>query len=245
MLTTINLFCGFLAVTMAVSGRFHVAGWIIFIAGIFDALDGRIARASGQNSQFGLFMDSFADIISAGIAPSLLIYVYYLKDIGNHAILGLLLGFLPLLFAAFRLARFNVVTLRDGHKPDFTGMPAPMAASALASLVVLHVHVGWTILLRAIIVLAPLVSLAMVSNLKYEGFPKFSLKEKGGNRFKLIVFFGAILSVFIVPEYTLFVFMMIYFVSGPVKFLYDLFAMHGSSESVLEAEELIADHRVQ
>ncbi|MBN1478856.1 CDP-diacylglycerol--serine O-phosphatidyltransferase [candidate division KSB1 bacterium] len=242
--TTINLFCGFLSVIMTVAGKFVAAGWIIFMAGIFDALDGRIARASGRNSDFGLQMDSLADVISAGIAPSILLYEYYFKDIGNHIAVGMMLGFLPLLFATFRLARYNVMTQHEGHKSYYVGMPAPMAASTLASLVILHNHVGWPILLRLMLVSTPVISLAMASHLKYEGFPRFSVKEKGGNRFKLVIFFTGIVFVFFFPEFTLFIFMFIYFISGPTTFLYNVFRTHDQQESILESDEFFADQRV-
>lgn len=240
--TTLNLFCGFASVTVTMSGKYATAGWIIFMAGIFDALDGRIARASGKSSEFGLQMDSFADVIAGGMAPSILLYQYYLKDVGNHAFVGLMLGFLPLLFATFRLARFNVMTSLEGHKSYFTGMPAPMAATSLASLVILHAHVGWPFLLRLILIMTPMISLAMASQLHYESFPRFSIKERGGNRFKLFMFFAGLINVFIFPEYTLFVFMMIYFLSGPAIFLYKLISSPHTTESVFENDELAADH---
>ncbi|MBN1558694.1 CDP-diacylglycerol--serine O-phosphatidyltransferase [candidate division KSB1 bacterium] len=244
-LTTINLFCGFLAVTMVVSGNYVAAAWIILLAGVFDALDGPIARAAGQDSDFGLQMDSLSDVVSAGIAPSLLIYEYALKYISARMAVGLMVGFLPLFFAAFRLARYNVMTQREGHKTYYTGLPAPMAAASLASLVILHHNVGWPFLLRFMVIMTIAVSLAMGSHLKYEGFPRFSVKTGGGNRFKLIIFFCALLSLFIFPEITPFIFMMLYFLSGLVKFFYNLFAERGVADELLEPEELIVDQQLQ
>jgi CDP-diacylglycerol--serine O-phosphatidyltransferase len=243
--TTINLFCGFVSIAATMSGKFATAGWVIFFAGIFDALDGKIARFSGQHSDFGLQMDSLADVISAGAAPAILLYEYHLKSVGHHFAVGLILGFLPLLFATFRLARFNVMMLREGHQSYFTGMPAPMAASTLASLVVLHSLVEWPILLRGMIVMTPAVSLAMASHLRYESFPRFSLKERGGNRFKLLMFFAGIVNVFIFPAYTFFIFMMVYFLSGPMIFFYSLFkTSHNTRSALLEDDDIFADQRV-
>lgn len=227
--TTINLFCGFLAVAMVLSGKFVNAAWLIFMAGVFDAFDGRIARASGQTSEFGVEMDSLADVISSGIAPSILVYEYFLKNVGGHPALGLMLGFLPLLFAAFRLARFNVMTLQEGHKSYYLGLPAPAAANILASLVILHGHTHWAPLLRMILIMTPLVSLAMGSQLHYEGFPRFSIKGSHGNRIKLGIFFISLVSIFVFPEFTLSIFMMVYFISGPVRFLFQLFFGAGDS----------------
>ncbi len=243
--TTLNLFCGFASVTATMAGNFAAAGWIIFMAGIFDALDGRIARASGKSSEFGLQMDSFADVIAGGIAPSILLYQYYLKDVGSYAVIGLLLGFLPLLLATFRLARFNVMTSLEGRKPWFTGMPAPMAATTLASLVIMHSHVGWPFLLRLMLIMTPMVSLAMASHLHYESFPRFNIKERGSNRFKLFMFFAGLINMFIFPEFTLFVFMMIYFLSGPTVFLYKLATSTHNSELEIDDDDWVADQRLQ
>ncbi len=239
--TTLNLFCGFASVIATMSGKYAAAGWIIFMAGIFDALDGRIARASGQSSEFGLQMDSFADVIAGGMAPSILLYQYYLKDVGSHIVLGLMLGFLPLLFATFRLARFNVMTTREGRKSYYTGMPAPMAASTLASLVILHAHVSWPILLRLTLFMTPMVALAMASQMHYESFPRFSIKERGANRFKLFMLFAGLINLFIFPEFTLFVFMMIYFLSGPTIFFYGLIINSHHPEAGLDDEDLATD----
>lgn len=241
--TAINLFCGFLSVLMTIGGHYVAAGWIIFMAGIFDGIDGRIARASGGNSDFGLQMDSLADVISAGIAPSVLVYEYYFKNIGNHLALGLMLSFLPLLFATFRLARYNVLTQQDGRKSYYIGLPAPMSANMLASLVILHRHVGWPIILRALLILTPALSLAMASHLRYEGFPRFSVKEKGSNRFKLLLLFAGLFSMFIYPEFALCLFMLFYFFSGPTLFLFKLIQAHGRQESIVESDDLFADQR--
>lgn len=235
--TTLNLFCGFLAVAMVLSGKFTNAAWLIFMAGVFDAFDGRIARASGQTSEFGVEMDSLADVISFGIAPSILVYEYHLKNVGGHPALGLMLGFLPLLFAAFRLARFNVMTMQEGHKSYYLGLPAPAAANILAGLVILHGHTNWAPLFRVILIMTPLVSLAMGSQLHYEGFPRFSIKGSAGNRIKLGVLFISLASVFIFPEFTLCIFMLVYFVSGPTRFLFQLFFGAGDSAEASVFEE--------
>jgi CDP-diacylglycerol---serine O-phosphatidyltransferase len=228
--TTMSLFCGFLAVSLVMSGRFVVAAWIIFMAGIFDALDGRIARASGKVSDFGLQLDSLSDVVSSGLAPSILVYEYYLKGIGGHPAVGLLLSFLPLLFSTIRLARYNVLALNEGHKPDYVGLPAPAAATILASLVVLHSHINSAILLRLMIVMTPLVSLAMVSHLHYEGIPRFSIKGGLVNSIKLFMMLIALICVFIWPELTYCTFMLTYFASGPIKFLMQLIS--GAEESI-------------
>ncbi len=204
---------------MATSGKFSNAAWFIFISAIFDGLDGRIARASGLSSDFGLQMDSLSDVVAAGIAPSMLVYEVHFKTMGH---VGILLSFLPLLFAAFRLARFNLDTLRSGKSNDFNGMPAPMAAVTLGSVVIIFSATNWSFLLRLLVVLVPLVSLLMASTVRYDGMPRFSLKVPGSNRIKLLAMFVTIVLMPIFPEYILFIFMMVYLISGPANFVIDL-----------------------
>jgi len=202
-----------MAVVLASSGNFVNAAWFIFIAVVFDALDGRIARASGKSSEFGLQMDSLSDVVSSGLAPSLIIYEFHLK---SYAHFGMFLSFLPLLFSAFRLARFNVYTSKYGKQNDYVGLPAPMSALTLVSLVIFHQHTGWQFLLKVLVILTPLVSLLMISTFKYDGFPHFSFKEKGANRIKLIVFLFFFIAFVFAPNYVLFPFMLIYLFYGPI-----------------------------
>ena len=237
--TSISLFCGFLAVTLIFSGKFVNAAWIIFMAGIFDALDGRIARMSGTSSDFGLQMDSLSDVVTSGLAPSILVYEYYLKDLGGHSALGLMLAFLPLLFGAIRLARFNVMALSEGHKSNFVGLPAPSAAALLASLVVLHDHTNSALLLRLITIMTPLASLAMISHLHYEGFPRFTIKGGYVNRIKLVIFFVALTSMFFSPEITFCTFMLTYFVSGPVHFIVQVVSSSADTNAPTALDESI------
>ncbi|MBN1543035.1 CDP-diacylglycerol--serine O-phosphatidyltransferase [candidate division KSB1 bacterium] len=211
--TALNLFCGFLSIVQSVSGNLSNAAWLIFIAGVFDALDGRIARASGQNSEFGLQMDSLGDVVSAGVAPSILVYGFYLKRLGE---IGLVISFLPLLFAAFRLARYNLFAMENGKKSDFVGMPAPMAAVTLGSLAILYDLTQWQWLMRSTMVLVPLVSLLMASTFKYDAFPRFSLREGRKNSLKLLAFVVTLILMMITPQFALFGFMLIYLFSGPV-----------------------------
>jgi len=241
--TAVNLLSGFVAVLWSTQGKFAVAGWLIFAAGIIDGVDGRIARISRRSSDFGMQLDSLADMVSAGVAPSYLIYLYYLKSIGTSGIIGLLLSFLPLLFCMFRLARYNVMAVIKGHQEDYYGLPAPMAASTLVSLVILHVHTRWSFLLVMLVILPLLLSVAMISPVRYSGLPRFTLKDSIGNWIKLLLFFTAILFAFIVPEYTLFVFMMIYILSGPIQTLYKAMKSHFFKVEKEELEEkFVTEH---
>jgi CDP-diacylglycerol--serine O-phosphatidyltransferase len=211
--TSFNLFCGFLSILLTSAGHYTNAAWLIYIAGVFDALDGKIARAVGHSSEFGLQMDSLSDVVSAGVAPAFLVYEFYLKNLGY---VGIILAFSPLLFGALRLARYNVTTSKSGKAQDYTGMPAPMAATALGSSVIFFSVTQWAFIQRMVVILVPAVSLLMISSIKYSGFPRFSLKEKGANRRKLLLLFGSLTIFIIFPRYFLFPFMLFYLFSGPV-----------------------------
>ncbi len=212
--TSLSIFCGFLSVVQTTAGEYVHAAWLIFMAAVFDALDGRIARASGKSSDFGLQMDSLSDVISAGLAPALLVYQVHLKKFG---IIGLLISFLPLLFAAFRLARYNLFTMQSGKSHDYVGMPAPSGAVTLSSLVIFYAETDWQFLLRLLVILVPLVSLLMASTVRYDSFPHFSLRERGTNRIKLLILFLTLGLFVIAPQYVLFPFMLLYLIWGPIS----------------------------
>ena len=218
--TALNIFCGFLSVLQTIEGNYTTAAWLIFFAAVFDALDGRIARATGQSNEFGLQMDSLGDVISSGLAPAVLVYTVQLKSL--HPPVGLILAFFPVLFAAFRLARFNVFTLSEGKKSDYLGLPAPMAGVTLASCVILYQSVQWDLLLRMLVGLVPVVSLLMASTIHYEGMPRFSIREKGFNRLKLILFFVITALFLIYPDYVLFPVMIFYILAGIGRSVFSL-----------------------
>ncbi|HPN33490.1 MAG TPA: CDP-diacylglycerol--serine O-phosphatidyltransferase [bacterium] len=213
--TALNIFCGFLAVLQVLAEKYANACWLIFIATVFDALDGRIARASKNGSSaFGLQMDSLSDLVSSGVAPAVLVYQLHLKDLGY---VGLILSFFPLLFAAFRLARFNVLTMAQGKSKDYTGLPAPAAAVTLAGLVMLYQEVQLQALLRMLVVMVPLVSLLMASTIRYDGFPRISLRERGVNRIKLAIIAVTLCLLPIVPHFVLFPFMFLFILHGLIR----------------------------
>lgn len=129
--TTASLFGGFYAIVQAMSGQFEHAAVAIFIAMVMDGLDGRVARLTNTQSAFGAEYDSLSDMVSFGVAPALVMYVWALKPLGK---LGWIAAFMYAAAAALRLARFNT-KLEDMDKRYFQGLPSPAAASLLASLV--------------------------------------------------------------------------------------------------------------
>jgi len=167
LMTAANLFCGFMAVINCIHARlaesfgqylganapdhYRYAVWFIFGAAAFDSLDGRLARLGGRESLFGAEFDSLADVISFGIAPALLMFFLILSPSQGFPWfrdIGWFVGFVYLLCAAMRLARFNVITnplLHRGQKEsnsDFVGLPVPAAAATVAAMVLFLLHLG-------------------------------------------------------------------------------------------------------
>jgi CDP-diacylglycerol---serine O-phosphatidyltransferase len=132
-LTVGNLFCGFAAVIQALHHEFAFAAQLVVLAGIFDVLDGRIARLTGTTSELGAELDSLADLVSFGVAPAVLAYEWGLVTHGEP----FLAAFALVMCAALRLARFNVLR-QTAEACAFTGLPSPAAAGMVVSIVALH-----------------------------------------------------------------------------------------------------------
>lgn len=127
-LTLANLFCGIFAIISASRGQFDFAGLLIVLGGVADALDGRIARATGSGSRFGSELDSLVDIVTFGVAPAMIMYFAVLNREGWEW----LIPFLYVVCAAIRLARFNVEQAGRA-KRYFHGLPSPAAGLTLAT----------------------------------------------------------------------------------------------------------------
>ncbi|MDH5731649.1 MAG: CDP-diacylglycerol--serine O-phosphatidyltransferase, partial [Gammaproteobacteria bacterium] len=151
--TTGALFSGFYAVISAISGHYEAAAVAIFIAMVLDGLDGRIARLTNTATEFGVQYDSLADMISFGLAPALVVYLWALQDLGK---LGWLAAFIYTAGAALRLARFNT-QVEVADKRFFQGLPSPSAAALMASTV--WMGVDYSIEGKNFIALALLISI--------------------------------------------------------------------------------------
>jgi len=192
LLTAGNLFCGFVALTKIVeadplsdaySGQIKLALAFILLACIFDLLDGRAARLGGAESPFGREFDSLADLISFGVAPAFLVHRIVLRDVFvRHPEIGWFIASIYLICGAFRLARFNVLSLQPGGSgKDFLGFPIPSAAALVASLTLLMMWidekdfpVGY---LRYVLpVLMLFLSWMMVSHVRYPSFKSLDLR---------------------------------------------------------------------
>jgi len=223
MLTMLNLFFGFFAIVNALQDKFVTASWLIIMAAVWDALDGKIARFTHSHSEFGVQFDSITDVVSFGVAPAILIYQVALYKIGAF---GVIISFLPLLFGAIRLARFNV-NLDGFEKENFSGLPIPVQAAALSTYVIFNYDL-WEGL-RFGPVLIPLVlflCFLMVSSVEYEMMPKFSFRENKRNSFLLALLLLGVVAVVVFQERAMFPAVM-----GFILFyFFRSFLMHGKEQ---------------
>lgn len=188
--TVSNIFCGFTSVSSAIKENYELAGLLIGIAMILDTLDGRIARMTKTTSEFGLQLDSLADVITFGFAPAVLCYQWAFYRFEHQSVdrAGWLACFLFLVCAASRLARFNVQTSGVHDKRYFIGMPTPAAAGMVASTIYCFPErLGGEI--PAVIALWLMLMLAflMVSRVKYRTFKDLNLREPRSYRITVIM----------------------------------------------------------
>lgn len=156
------IFCGYLSIVFALEGSFYQSALFILLAALLDMADGQVARALRVCSDFGMHFDSLADVVNYGVAPSLLFYLLYFQPWGAA---GLGIGFLLVLCAAMRLARYNSTTAED--PPYFTGLPSTMAATFLAGYVLFSdAYINHNAPLQAAFVFI-VVALLMVSEVRY------------------------------------------------------------------------------
>ncbi|MDH5180315.1 MAG: CDP-diacylglycerol--serine O-phosphatidyltransferase [Gammaproteobacteria bacterium] len=209
--TTASLFTGFFAIVAAIDHRFESAAIAIFIAMLMDGIDGRVARMTHTESDFGAEYDSLSDMISFGIGPALVVYGWALNTMGK---LGWLVAFIYTAGAALRLARFNTqVGIAD--KAYFQGLPSPAAAGIVAGLV----WVGETQLASSPLLdnvamgLTFWAGVLMVSNLRYYSFK--TINWKGKVPFvSLLLFVAIIVTISSNPPLMLFGGFVIYSISG-------------------------------
>ncbi len=211
--TTGALFAGFYAITSAMGGRYETAAIAIFIAMILDGLDGRVARLTNTQSDFGAQYDSLSDMVSFGAAPALVMYLWAFSSLGK---LGLFAAFIHMAGGALRLARFNT-QLGSADKRYFQGLPSPAAAAILAGFVLISLEYGYSIeiIKYPAVILTMTTGLLMVSNFRYSSFKDIDLKGKVPF-FVAIAVMLAIAFVMAQPQTMLFLLFLGYAISGPV-----------------------------
>ncbi len=244
--TVSSIFCGFYAMSLcageATPAQLNTAAFAIFFALFFDGFDGRVARLTRTQSEFGVELDSLADVVSFGAAPALLAYKWVLQGMG---LLGLCVAFFFATCAALRLARFNVMAHRKvpGSSTFFTGLPVPFAAGTIISLVIARhsagqtevEHPGWIALL--VVALA----LLMVSNVRYRTFKDLRLNWRSVSIFLAIILAGVLVAVLTsAAAYVLVAYFVAYLALGFVEGLISIVRRRvrtGTDRAVRDEEE--------
>jgi CDP-diacylglycerol--serine O-phosphatidyltransferase len=210
--TVLNLFCGFMSIIHASSGDIQNACMFIIYAGLFDVFDGVVARFTGTSSRFGVELDSLADVVSFGAAPSFVMYKAYFIQ---HEGFGIAVSALVMIFAALRLARFNA-QLVGFDKNFFTGVPAPIAAITVSSFLMFYFNKNFNAQLSEIFIyiLAVLLPILMLSRFRYDTLPKFSMREIKQKPVKFIIIIIAAALIILTRGEGLFAFTLFYLSSG-------------------------------
>mgnify|MGYP006102569079 FL=1 len=247
-LTAGNLFFGFLAIMRCIeanyatdpaiiNGHFVQAVWFIFFGVVCDAFDGRVARMGGRESLFGIEFDSIADVISFGVAPAMMMIFLILKPTEQYdGVLPVsqLIGFIYLLCAAVRLARFNVLThpmLTQSERlkgtKDFIGLPVPAAAAMVASLVLVYISFekygyemhGFELLMPPLMLA---VAFLMISNIPYPSFKEIDWQTS--TRLQTFILFIFSLGIaFVFKELFFAIFFFSYIMFGPIRYFFRIY----------------------
>lgn len=220
-LTTGALFGGFYAVLSGFSGNFEIAAIAIFVAMVFDGLDGRVARMTNTQSDFGVQYDSLSDMVSFGIAPAIVVYGWGLTGLGK---VGIAAAFVYASCAALRLARFNVQSNVNSGK-FFIGLPSPAAAALIAGFVwsAYSLQPSWFISAFTALLTA-VAGLLMVSNFKYPSFKQIDLRGK----VPFVVILSIVMSFVVItidPPRILLMLALAYAFYAPVKLLWSKFRL--------------------
>lgn len=240
--TLMNLFCGFLAIISIAEGRLFFGAWLIVFAGLFDALDGFMARLSNATSQFGIELDSICDIVSFGVAPGFLLYSFGLSEL---PFVGIILSALTPLCGAVRLARFNVEAQTE--RPDyFRGLPIPAQAIMIAAFYLTFYNKpelfydfenGINTILIPLIVL---LSFLMVSTIPFDKIPRFDKKSIKKYKGRIFLFMFYLTLIIFLQEIGLMIvfsaFILKGLVLGAVTFWKEAFSENGDEEERVEEE---------
>lgn len=211
--TTGAMFAGFYSIISAINGHFETAAISIFVAMILDGLDGRVARMTNTQSEFGVQYDSLSDMVSFGVAPGLIMYLWAFESLGK---LGVFAAFVHTAGGALRLARFNT-QVEVADKRYFQGLPSPAAAAILAGGLWLSIEYNYSIdsIKYIALVLTTCTGLLMVSNFRYSSFKEIDLKGK----VPFVVAISVMLGIgFVVTQASSMLFLLFlgYAISGPV-----------------------------
>jgi len=219
--TVSSIFCGFYAIILcmgeATGEQLYRAALMIFFASFFDAFDGRVARMTKTQSDFGVQLDSLADLVSFGVAPGILAYKWGLAPLG---LMGIVIAFIFPTCGALRLARFNVLAMRENHDESpsrfFVGLPIPFGAAMLVSLVIAHhKHFGREVIHHYWVgFLVLVVGLLMVSNVRYRTFKDLGFSKKSATAFLILLAGGVLVAIQVRASFALVGYVGIYVAMG-------------------------------
>ena len=213
LLTLTSIFFSFYSIILSIKGQFELAAALILVAGFFDGVDGKVARLTKTTTRFGLELDSLADVISFGVAPALLIYMWSMEPYGR---VGWVTAFVFVACGALRLARFNVQSGFVDPK-RFNGLPIPAAAAMISTTVLFFHKVGLdpARYVAFIVILSYALSFLMVSSVKFHGFKDLTLVKQ--KPFSSTVAFVLLLALIAVQPFTVpFFICTAYVISGPL-----------------------------
>ena len=216
--TLANIFAGVYSIKLALTAQsvheITLAAWLIVAAMGFDLFDGRVARMTDAESEFGSQMDSLTDAISFGVAPAMLMYSWGMSALGA---IGMMFAILYTCGAVMRLARFNVTKDFEGPKKYFLGLPTPLAAGAVVSVVLAHTSVTGKFATGAywnVAAMAVLLGGLMFSNVRYRTFKDVEFKGRALAVTAVLMGLAALVAVVFDPSVALVISMMLYIVLG-------------------------------
>lgn len=213
--TALNIGCGYGAVLLSMRGHFYFACMAIALGAVFDSVDGRVARMTGTQSAFGEQFDSMSDLITFGIAPSMIFYNRFLVDTGR---LGMIVSFLFLLCAALRLARFNA-NISKVSSDYFQGLPTPMGAIGLVSYILVSLELPEIFSLKYITIpYILLYGILMVSNVPFNSFKNSSWVREHKKR-TLFIIIIAVSSILMYEEIMAVIYVSLYVFGSLIYFL--------------------------
>jgi CDP-diacylglycerol--serine O-phosphatidyltransferase len=235
--TVLNIFCGYSAIVQSAQGAYHQAAWFLILAALFATLDGVMARITKSSSSFGVEFDSLSDVVSFGAAPSFL--VYQSRMIGDGG-MGLLMSSLPMVLGALRLARFNS-QLVGFKKEYFKGLPIQASAMMIAAYVLAFQVEGSGYAPLAATLLPPLVvvvSLLMVSTIKYDTLPQLSRRGIRQHPVRFMVLVVAVTAIAITRGTALMPVLGFHLVTGPVRYAVNFIrhALHPAGKDIKDEE---------
>jgi len=214
---------GFSSVVVAANyGNYQLAAVLIIIASVIDALDGKVARFVNSSGEYGRELDSLADIVSFGVAPAYLIYSTCFAGLEQGVSVGTLsalaITVTPLIFGALRLARFNLAKAEGEHQDEFSGLPIPVAAVTITSFVLFNYRIWDRMELTTMMIpLVLIVSLLMVSRIRYQTMPRFSFRDTKQNLAKLVSLLVVIVALILFRSLALFPITVIYIIVGVAR----------------------------